>query len=549
MAVALLTGPSRANAQTDGKTFRFVGVGEDPEWADADSILLKAIEDQQNDFLFPPDTALRSLPYEDAIDLLVAWAGPEAHLDSLAFLARTTPYVFAAAELLGARLKIVAVARSPTDSVTYHSYFVVNAGRYFDGDGTPYSQDIEGVKAYLSGAGARSRFLYHNRYSTSSYFLPSLFFRDNEVSSGSGGMSTEDIDSDSSKELVRRVADQDQSGEHDFAAVWTGTKAHFEATADTAPASTDALAHGEVLYIQLPSALPNDLLVSRFDVTDDIVEELTEGLEASEIGLADVHHWVPIDRDDGEKAIGALADLRMSARQKLAPLTVEISQIGDASDGGEVLEAARMAVRQSGSEFTLFDEDFHEGSTYIWTIEVQHDNKAVELVSRVDLSSAEPQVFHLSYDEVDDLTRRIGGIMRSRLDRVRYLWPYSDKAIVLRDVDFGLDSADMVWLRQMTITNARTANLGGVGIDELVAIQSANLYTFLLDSTHVRAITNPASASSGLGLDPMSQTAYRVILVRPEEQPVIFKVLSVVLVLLFALALYWAVRFDLMKRE
>jgi hypothetical protein len=47
----------------------------------------------------------------------------------------------------------------------------------------------------------------------------------------------------------------------------------------------------------------------------------------------------------------------------------------------------------------------------------------------------------------------------------------------------------------------------------------------------------------------MSQTAYRVILVRPEEQPVIFKVLSVVLVLLFALALYWAVRFDLMKRE
>ena len=46
-----------------------------------------------------------------------------------------------------------------------------------------------------------------------------------------------------------------------------------------------------------------------------------------------------------------------------------------------------------------------------------------------------------------------------------------------------------------------------------------------------------------------SHTAYRIILVRPEEQPVIFKVLSVVLVLLFALALYWAVRFDLMKRE
>ena len=35
MAVALLAGPSRANAQT-GKTFRFVGVGEDPEWAIAD---------------------------------------------------------------------------------------------------------------------------------------------------------------------------------------------------------------------------------------------------------------------------------------------------------------------------------------------------------------------------------------------------------------------------------------------------------------------------------------------------------------------------------
>ena len=497
--------------------------------------------------MFPPDTALRSLPYGEAIDLLVEWAGPEANLASLPFLARTTPYVFAAAELLGARLKIAAVARSHSDSVTYHSYFVVHEERYVDENGTAYSQDIQGVKDYLSGTGVRSEFLYHSRYSTSSYFLPSLFFRDNEISFGAEGLSTEDIGSDSSKQLVRSVANQDQGAGHQFAAVWTGTKGHFEATADTLPGSTDAVAHGNVLYIQLPSALPNDLLVSRFDVSADMLEELTEGLEEAEIGKADVQHWVPIDRDDGEKAIGALADLRMGARQKLAPLTVEISQKGDNAGGEERLEAARMAVRQSGSEFALFDENFHEGSTYKWTVEVQHDNKAVEMISRVDLSKADSQVFHLSYDEVDDLTRRIGGIMHSRLDRVRYLWPYSDKAVVLRDVDFGLDSADMVWVREMTVTNARTADWGVVGEDELVAIRSANLYTFRLDTVQVKAITNPGSP--GLGLDPMSQTAYRVILVRPEEQPVIFKVLSVVLVLLFALALYWAVRFDLMKRE
>ncbi len=58
-----------------------------------------------------------------------------------------------------------------------------------------------------------------------------------------------------------------------------------------------------------------------------------------------------------------------------------------------------------------------------------------------------------------------------------------------------------------------------------------------------------STEEEGLGLDPMSQTAYGVVLVRSSDEPMIFRVLTVVLVLLFALAGYWAVRFDLMKRE
>ena len=533
LAAVVLGGAGGAAAQ---QTFKFIGVGEEPLWLEADSVLRDLIVNSGRRFEFEAAPELLSLPYDDAIETLVEWPA-----SALPFLARTTPYVFAAAELRGARFNIIAVVRSAaTHEMTYHSYFVVNRERYGS-----HAHDIAGVQEYLNArrvAGQEVEFIYHNRFSTSSYFLPSLFFRQNNISSGGGGFATRKIDSQSSKDLVRQVANQ--SGDQDvFAAVWTGTSAYFETTTNTEDsASTD-----DVIFIELPTELPNDLLVvpSTYDPPDDLIA----AFQGRIIGIDDFESWTSVRSDEGRVAQAALAELRWSARERAAPLVVDFDQGGDAI-ADSILEAARMAVRLSGGEFTVYDSVYHDPGAfdYQWTIELPHD-QAATLRSKVRFfDQVQEQEFHLSYRGLEDLTGRIGTVMRTRLHRVRYLWPYNNETpTILRDVDFALERGDTAFVLRVEVEDALRARIRVGGAAQAVSIREADLYTFELDSAEVQSITQANTQDGGLGLDPMSRVAYRVLLVRPAEERVIFKVLTVVMLGLFALAAWWAVRLDLMR--
>ena len=70
----------------------------------------------------------QSMPYGDVIR---AFAEPD---HSRGYLARITPYAYVAAEMLGAKLTILAVYQSAaTQDMTYHSYFVVRQDRLRSG--------------------------------------------------------------------------------------------------------------------------------------------------------------------------------------------------------------------------------------------------------------------------------------------------------------------------------------------------------------------------------------------------------------------------------
>ena len=102
------------------------------------------------------------------------------------YLARITPYAYVAAEMLGAKLRILAVYKSAaTNKTTYRWYFVVRKSEFMDEMkwkpelGEPGLDDITNYLKTFTGEPAK--FIYHDRFSTSSYFLPSLFFRAHDV--------------------------------------------------------------------------------------------------------------------------------------------------------------------------------------------------------------------------------------------------------------------------------------------------------------------------------------------------------------------------------
>ena len=81
-----------------------------------------------------------------------------------------------------------------------------------------------------------------------------------------------------------------------------------------------------------------------------------------------------------------------------------------------------------------------------WTLESAHDG-ALKLTSTLDPRSfgqfAEP--FSISFVDRNDLPQRIADLARTRLRRIRYVWPYEQKyPAVLRDLDFTPDHRVLV---------------------------------------------------------------------------------------------------------
>ena len=193
------------------------------------------------------------MPYGDVIR---AFAEPDP---SRGYLARITPYAYVAAELLGAKLNILAVYKSKaTNSTTYHSYFVVRKDRLQDDatwkpeSGEPSLEDIAPYLRRASKTNPAAKFIYHDRFSTSSYFMPSLYFKEHDVFAMSQSLNphlipieVERLASTSSSDLVQQIVD----GKADLVAVWDGTKKKFDKNPD-------------LLFIQIPTAVPNDFLVA-----------------------------------------------------------------------------------------------------------------------------------------------------------------------------------------------------------------------------------------------------------------------------------------------
>jgi ABC-type phosphate/phosphonate transport system substrate-binding protein len=459
--------------------------------------------------------AAEELEYGQVIKRLVDW-----RRDDDPFVARVTPYAYVVAELLGANVDPIATyVSATTNRTTYRSYFVVNRSGFAQPPGLP------DVLQFLKGR--RARFVYHNEFSTSSFFLPSLFFRSRDVfhmpekTDRLTAIAVGKSEDGGSRGLVERVA----SGAADLAAVWDEVKMRFESD----PALAAVGRH--VYFVELPTPIPNDLLVSPAGLDVETKNKLRlaiGGMPRDAISVGDFASWQSLT--DAADARLALSNLRQVARATPARVPVEIRLAKDSGAlGPSLVEAARQAVRLSETEFVLFDADYHSQPDVRWTLQPIHD-EAVMLHSTIPGYDLDEQQFQISYRDADDLTARVVSIIQSRLHRIRYVWSYSGSTpIVLRDSAFALPTGSPVRVQRITwVDPERNQFRGGEVFSSRIARATFHRYDLPEEDF--------ARPAAGERPDPLSNAVYRVILVRPADRSWLFRVLTTTLVVLFVLA-------------
>ena len=438
------------------------------------------------------------------------------------FVARMTPYAYVVAELLGAKMEPLATyVNKQTAATTYRSYFVVSRSSF---SAQPTLSDL---LRYLQTHKPKARFAYHSEYSTSSFFLPSLWFRSNrlfemkESSDKLTAITLTRTGDESSSALVERVA----RGEADIAAVWDGVKNRFE----TDP--VHAAVGRQVYFVPLPTLMPNDLLVCAADLDPAVAAKLRASILAmplGKIGVGDFDSWRSLNK--AEDARVALGNLRQAARDVTTHVPVEIRLADGAPRSGAFLvDAVRQGVRLSGTELTIYDGDFHKQPDMRWTIEPIHDG-AVVLHSTIPTFDVDEQRFQISFRDEHDLASHVISIIQSRLHRIRYVWPYSgDVPIVIRDSAFLLPVLAPVKVQRITWRDPESNQfVAGAAFESRVTRSS--FFRYELDAED---FSRPAA---GERPGPLSDAAYRVVLVRPDERPWLFRLLTMALVGCFALA-------------
>jgi hypothetical protein len=314
----------------------------------------------------------------------------------------------------------------------------------------------------------------------------------------------------------------------EIAAVWEGTQSKFADDPD-------------LRFLKLPNTLPNDLLVmiSMPDRTlRDRLSARLQQMQDTDINIGDFLKWQDINAaPDARRALAALRWLT-----RVAPTPVPIKIRGGYKEGAELepelYEAARQAVQLSGTEFTLFDEDFHKQFDVLWTLRRSHDDSVV-LTSEYPDFRLPPQQFHISYKRGDreSLVARLEEQIANGLHRVRDIWSYDDETpTVLRDLRFTMPAGSRV--RAVKITwNDLTNNdrVVGTPFDVVVAASDFHAFKFKGEGFPKR------SDGTHYDFDPLSNTVHRVILVRPETDLRLFKVGTVVLVALSLLAALFAI--------
>jgi ABC-type phosphate/phosphonate transport system substrate-binding protein len=434
------------------------------------------------------------------------------------FVARLTPYVLVASEMLGARFDLLATYNSrSTGDTTYSSYFIVRRSD-FPGFTSQSSPQLAHLLRYLRelhpGSPPRS-FVYHDKFSTSSYFLPSLYFRSQRIFAMRplGRMTPIDVRASPNKrssDLVTEVAE----GMADVAAVWDGTLHGL-----------DPQVKDNIFSIQLPTRLPNDLLVSSQELDLNIKNDIETALDAQPaIGIGDFDSWIDIRK--ANTAREALAQLRRLAAAPPAPTAVDIRWASGQSGQsvGKYLEAARQAVRLSGTEFVLYDKDYHKCADLIWTLQLIHDGSIYLTCDYMKARGIEPQNFTISFtDAREDLTARIGELIRSRMHRIRYIWPYQQKyPAVIRDVDFTFSPGDKLKIVKISWVDPDQNDFQLADTFD-ATVRKADFYRFELKNEGFPTQSDGVT----LDFDPMSNISYRVYLIRPAKERFLFLTLTI----------------------
>lgn len=531
-----------ADAQTSPARFVTVDQGADE---------LKADEALANRLGKPLVGSPEQLSYEAVINALLDDArGDKPLARTGGVVARVTPYAFVVAEMRGAKVELLATCRSRSTGKTVTNAYMVVPQSSFPEPIPPTLEQVLARLKKLSEDERPARFIYHNKYSTSSYFLPSLLFRARRVfglgdrTSNPAGVTIIAVDrnaSPSSSDLIRAVADQ--AGDREtVASVWNGPMSGF---AD--PAGKYYQDGKKVRFVPFPDDLPCDLLVATRKVDDKTKDAITAKLETlPPIGLdspgSDVNTWVRWTNGEAEGARRALSELRRQAGSSTLPVVVDVQLNQSSPVNGDLLDAARLAIRLAGTE--LIDRsqyfDYYKKSDIRWELERIHDG-AVRLTVRYEnfrLDGAEvSQQFDVSFQAPSDLTRRLVSIIHSRLHRIRPVWLYNDASpTVLRDVDY--DVAPRVPFQEIQWNEPQRNDYLLEGESQVANVEKEETFEIQLDKAEF-----PRGADNrSLDFEPMGRQGFRVLLMRVTPERVLFRALTIAFVVLLvagAAALIW----------
>ena len=465
-------------------------------------------------------------------------------------VARVTPYAMVVAEMRGAKLDPIAVCRSRSTGRTVTNAFLVARRSQFPSARFPEGPSLEQVLDYIrmaSDAEMPARFIYHNKLSTSSFFLPSLVFRAQKVfaddprvahASGITAVRVAPYDTRSSSDLVRAVA----TGGADLAAVWDGPKSGFDDSADVNYAPVGSL----VWFVPLSTTLPCDVLVATRRVDATTKRAIRDSLQARQTvplddgGKWDVASWILWTNREAEDAHRALSDLRRRAASSALPVVVDVRNSEASPVADEALDAVRASIRLSGTELidrSAYYEYYLKFDTR-WELEQIHAG-SVRLTVRYDnfkLDGAEVvQQFEISFLTPSDLTKRVVSLIHTRLHRIRPVWLYMDaEPTVLRDV--GFDVAARVPFQELEWNDPQRNDYRLRGEPREAAL-TPNQVNFALEKASF-----PTRQDGSLDFDPMGRRSFRVLLVRPTTERALFQALTVlflVFIVLAAAGLVW----------
>ncbi|HYI09377.1 MAG TPA: PhnD/SsuA/transferrin family substrate-binding protein [Thermoanaerobaculia bacterium] len=511
----------------EGGVVNFISVkrNEDPEETKSNEVLQSYLAQETG-------IELNSDPKGDYSGVIEAVAAAEQPL----YVARLTPYAFVAAELLGARFETLAAYERKTHegetASIYNAYFVVRQEDFKE------KPTLDQIAAYLKSG--RRRFVYHDAFSTSSYLLPSLFFRehdvfDYQVSESYKPPGPEDkkppmypiavksLDAGSSSSaIIRSLRPDPKTGAPpaaDIGAVWDGTyDKHRSAT--------------DLWFVRLDAVLPNDLLVCSIELPEDRKQALRNAIRTMKPRCGrppvkfegDVFCWDEIGK--AEEARKALAALRRQALPQPTPVTVEVRYPPDErARYRPYVEAVEDAVRFADTEFVIRDPNFHKtGADFTWTLSLPYDG-AMKLTSRINglpKGLVKDQEFYISFRNVaEDLPTRVEARIHAEMNRIRYVWPF-ESGTVLRDINLSLRPLTSVVLQQITWLDPAKHEFS----------RDFTLTSFQIDTADRRKWQLKTTGAK-LKLNPMSNVAYRVFLVRPKVEMPMFRYLTIVLVVLF----------------